>query len=146
MGEGLKIQTFRTGLGDVLVGRDLPLTAEEVEALRLSVGWAVKGDYQRILKEGLLTVSARLDQGLVGYLQVVGSPSGDLLIHDVCVRPDLQRQGIGTRMMEVALEACKEMAPQGVNVLFEEENLPFFKRFGFRIMRGGYLDSISLGR
>jgi len=108
------------------------------------VGWSVAGDYQRILNEGLFTVSARLDTGLVGYLQVVGSPSGDVLIHDVCVRPDLQRQGVGTRMMEIALEACKEMGPQGVNVLFERENLGFFRRFGFRIMCGGYLNGSSL--
>ncbi len=140
------VQTLHTERGDVLIGRDLPVTPEEIEALRLSVGWAVRGDYQRILKEGLLTVSARMERELVGYLQVVGSPSGDVLIHDVCVRPDVQRQGVGTRMMEVALAACKEMAPQGVNVLFEEENLPFFQRFGFRIMRGGYLDRASLQR
>jgi ribosomal protein S18 acetylase RimI-like enzyme len=144
VGDDLKVQTFHTALGDVQIGRDLPVAKEEIEALRHAVGWSVAGDYQRILNEGLFTVSARLDTGLVGYLQVVGSPSGDVLIHDVCVRPDLQRQGVGTRMMEIALEACKEMGPQGVNVLFERENLGFFRRFGFRIMCGGYLNGSSL--
>jgi len=47
-------------------------------------------------------------------------------------------------MMEIALEACKEMGPQGVNVLFERENLGVFRRFGFRIMCGGYLNGSSL--
>ncbi len=46
--------------------------------------------------------------------------------------------------MEIALEACRALGPQGINVLFEERELPFFRRFGFRIMRGEYLDATGL--
>ena len=43
--------------------------------------------------------------------------------------------------MEIALEACRDLNPQGVNVLFGENDRPFFEKFGFRVMHGGYMDS-----
>jgi hypothetical protein len=46
--------------------------------------------------------------------------------------------------MEIALDACRDLDPQGVNVLFEENDRPFFEKFGFRVMSGGYMDSESL--
>gem|GEM_PF-585776 len=129
---------------EIVFGIDLPVSPEELASLRRSVGWPVEGDYERLLDENVFSVSARLDGRLVGFLQVVGSPHGDLLIHDVCVHPQVQRRGVGTRLMEIALDACQRWNPRGVNVLFEEKNRPFFERFGFRIMLGGYMDSMTL--
>jgi GNAT superfamily N-acetyltransferase len=128
------------------VGRGLPVSTGELLALRRSVGWPTDGDYERILREDVFHVSARLHGRLVGFAQVVGSPHGDLLLQDVCVHPDLQRRGLGTLLVEAALEGCAALGPQGVNVLFEERNLPFFRRFGFRILHGGYLDGPTLAK
>ena len=61
----------------------------------------------------------------------------------MCVHPEAQRKGVGTRLVEMALKACRELNPLGINVLFEVENRPFFERFGFRIMNGGYMDILS---
>ena len=128
----------------MVIEKDSPVKPQELMALRHSVGWPARGDYGQILSEYLFQVSARLDGELVGFLSVVGSPHGDLLIHSLCVWPDLQGQGVGTLLMEKALRACWEMNPQGVNVLFEENNRSFFEKFGFRMMRGGYMNSESL--
>jgi GNAT superfamily N-acetyltransferase len=144
MGKDVSCYLAHTERGKVHFGKDLPVEAKELVELRRSVGWPVRGDYGVILQEGLFHIVARMDGRLVGFLEVVGSPHGDLLIHDMCVHPDLQRQGVGTVMMEMALEACRGLGPQGVNVLFEEKNRPFFQRFGFRMIGGGYLDGDSL--
>jgi N-acetylglutamate synthase-like GNAT family acetyltransferase len=128
----------------IAFGKDLPVSPEELVALRQAVGWPAKGDYRQILEDYTFYISARLNGRLVGFLPVVGSSRGDLLIHSMCVHPDLQKRGIGKRLMQEALEACRQLNPQGVNVLFEESNRAFFERFGFRVMCGGYLDARSL--
>ena len=127
----------------MVMGKNLPVTVQELLSLRRAVGWSEKGDYEKILKEDLFHITARLDGKLVGFLPVTGSPHGDLLVYNMCVHPDVQRKGVGTCLVEMALEACQELNPLGINVLFEEENRPFFERFGFRIMNGGYMDILS---
>jgi GNAT superfamily N-acetyltransferase len=146
MGRELKEGRGRALGEELQVGRDLPVSPEEVVALRQAVGWPTAGNYERILAEDLFHISARLRGRLVGFAQVVGSPHGDLLLHDVCVHPDLQRKGVGTRLVETVLRVCSTLSPQGLNVLFEEKNLPFFRRFGFRILHGGYMDSPTLAK
>jgi N-acetylglutamate synthase-like GNAT family acetyltransferase len=127
-----------------MLGKDLPVSPEEWVALRHAVGWPAKGNYIQIMREYLFHISARWNGKLVGFLPVVGSPHGDLLIHSLCIHPDFQGQGVGTRLMECALEACRDLNPQGVNVLFETKDCSFFEKFGFRVMQGGYMDSESL--
>jgi len=125
------------------MGKNLPVTSQDLLSLRQAVGWSVKGDYESILKEDLFHITARLEGKLVGFLPVTGSPHGDLLIYNMCVHPEVQKKGVGTCLVEMALEACRELNPLGINVLFEEENRSFFERFGFRIMHGGYMDIVS---
>jgi len=134
----------RVTLERMVMGKDLPVSSEELVALRRAVGWPAKGNYVQIIQEYLFYISARWKGRLVGFLPVIGSPHGDLLIHSLCVHPDVQGQGVGTRLMEIALEACHDLNPQGVNVLFGENDRPFFEKFGFRVMYGGYMDSESL--
>ena len=140
MERDLKPRQDHSSLERIALGKNLPVRSEEWVDLRRAVGWPSHGDYAQILGETLFHISARLDGQLVGFLPVVGSPHGDLLIHSLCVHPDVQRKGIGTRLMEEALEACRNLNPQGINVLFEGNNRAFFERFGFRIMYGGYLN------
>jgi GNAT superfamily N-acetyltransferase len=127
----------------LVTGKNLPVTAQDLLSLRQAVGWSVKGDYESILKEDLFHITARLEGKLVGFLPVTGSPHGDLLIYNMCVHPEVQGKGVGTCLVEMALEACRELNPLGINVLFEAENRPFFERFGFRIMHGGYMNLLS---
>jgi GNAT superfamily N-acetyltransferase len=127
----------------MVIEKDATVQIEEIVSLRRSVGWPVRGDYGQILEEGVFQISARFNGELVGFLQVVGSPHGDLLIHDVCVRREVQGRGVGTRMVEMAIEVCHKLGPQGINVLFEEDNRPFFEHFGFKIMYGGYMEAAT---
>jgi ribosomal protein S18 acetylase RimI-like enzyme len=115
-------QKDQATLERMVMGKDLPVSSEELVALRHAVGWPAKGNYVQIIQEYLFHISARWNGRLVGFLPVVGSPHGDLLIHSLCVHPDVQGQGVGTRLMEIALGA-------------------FFEKFGFRVMHGGYMDS-----
>jgi ribosomal protein S18 acetylase RimI-like enzyme len=136
----------RTILDRLVIKKDLEVTIAELEALRRSVDWPIRGDYGQVLREDLFCIGARLDGRLIGFVHIAGSPNSELLIHSLCVHPDYQHQGVGSRLIETALTACRNIDPQGVNVLFEEKNRPFFERFGFRIMLGGYMDRPTLYR
>ena len=129
---------------EILIERDLPIDEKDLVELRRAVGWPAEGDYHCIVKENVFHIGARSEGRLVGFVQVVGSPNGDLLIHDFCVHPDFQGRGVGRKLMETTIEICRNMAPQGVNVLFEERNRKFFESLGFKVMYGGYMDNPTL--
>jgi GNAT superfamily N-acetyltransferase len=119
------------------------VSPEEIAQLRESVGWETKGDYGKILENSHFYVVTRDGDKLVGFVNLAGGVAGDCLIYDLCVHPDYQRKGIATRMIHEVIEYCKGNSINGLNVLFEEKNRPFFQRLGFRMMQGGYLDIAS---
>jgi ribosomal protein S18 acetylase RimI-like enzyme len=144
MGEELRARKELRRLEGVTFEKDGQLEIDELMELRRQVGWPVKGDYREVLEESVFYICARSKGRLVGFVQVVGSPHGDLLIHDLCVHPAHQGQGIGSRLVELALKGCAGLSPKGVNVLFEEKDIQFFRRLGFRILYGGYIDGATL--
>ena len=58
----------------------------------------------------------------------------DAYIQDVLVNPSYQGQGIGTHLMDMAIEKLKRDKIYAISVLFEEKLLNFYKKFGFNIM------------
>ena len=80
----------------------------EVLALYGSVGWTAYTEQPEALRRGfagsLLTLAARENGTLVGLLRAVGDGCTVVLVQDLLVRPDHQRRGIGTALMQAALE------------------------------------------
>lgn len=79
----------------------------EVLALYGSVGWTAYTEQPEALRRGfagsLLTLAARENGTLVGLLRAVGDGCTVVLVQDLLVRPDHQRRGIGTALMQAAL-------------------------------------------
>ena len=80
----------------------------EVLALYGSVGWTAYTEQPEALRRGfagsLLTLASRENGTLVGLLRAVGDGCTVVLVQDLLVRPDHQRRGIGTALMQAALE------------------------------------------
>ena len=57
----------------------------------------------------LLTLAARENGTLVGLLRAVGDGCTVVLVQDLLVRPDHQRRGIGTALMQAALERFRSV-------------------------------------
>ena len=78
----------------------------EVLALYGSVGWTAYTEQPEALRRGfagsLLTLAARENGTLVGLLRAVGDGCTVVLVQDLLVRPDHQRRGIGTALMQAA--------------------------------------------
>ena len=85
----------------------------EVLALYGSVGWTAYTEQPEALRRGfagsLLTLAARENGALVGLLRAVGDGCTVVLVQDLLVRPDHQRRGIGTALMQAALERFRSV-------------------------------------
>jgi putative acetyltransferase len=90
-------------------------------------------------KAGALTVSliAEADGGTVGHAAfspaTVGGEEGWFGLGPISVRPDLQRSGIGSRLMQAGLADLRKKGAKGCVLV---GNPAFYGRFGFRSMSG----------
>jgi ribosomal protein S18 acetylase RimI-like enzyme len=73
---------------------------------------------------------------IVGHLQLIPTPAGDTVeLKSIAVLPDLQRCGIGGRLVAHALAICREEGIRVVTVTTataDIANLRFYQRLGFR--------------
>ena len=82
----------------------------EVLALYESVGWTAYTKEPQVLRAGfegsLFCLAAYEEDQLVGLLRAVGDGQTVVLLQDILVRPDRQRQGVGTKLVRAALDRC----------------------------------------
>ncbi|MCD8367635.1 MAG: GNAT family N-acetyltransferase [Clostridiales bacterium] len=111
-------------------------TAEQVQALFLSVGW-VSGQYPTKLHKALMhsstVITAWDGDTLVGLARVLDDSELVAYMHYVLVHPDYQHQGIANHMIALVKEKYKhylyiEVMPE------ERKNAAFYQRFGFQVM------------
>ena len=80
----------------------------EVLALYESVGWTAYTKEPQVLRAGfegsLFCLAAYEEDQLVGLLRAVGDGQTVVLLQDILVRPDRQRQGVGTKLVRAALD------------------------------------------
>jgi ribosomal protein S18 acetylase RimI-like enzyme len=96
----------------------------------------------QITKPGMLVVIAERGGEVVGYAyagmegndyMALRGPAG--VLYDLVIDPDHRRQGIGTMLLEAALEALSERGAPRVLLFTAEKNHPaqaMFGRAGFR--------------
>lgn len=121
----------------------LDVSPESIAALRRSVGW---GGMETELKDPAMRDYLRIacyDEGkLIGFLAVVSNGVTDAYIQDVMVHPDYQGRGIGTELMNRAIERLKADRIYMISVIYGEEELrPFYEKLGFYTMLCGQLET-----
>jgi GNAT superfamily N-acetyltransferase len=87
-------------------------SAADYNRLRQSAGW---GAYReevilRSLPHSLYCLCACADDQVVGIARVIGDAGMVYTIQDVIVRPDYQRQGIGTQLMDRVMDYVRAHA------------------------------------
>lgn len=84
------------------------VSGKAIADLRESVGWnRLEEEFSHPLLRDYFSISCWDDENLVGYLSVVSNGVTDAYIQDVMVAPAFQKKGIGTRLMEHALNKLK---------------------------------------
>ena len=100
----------------------------EVLALYGSVGWTAYTEQPEALRRGfagsLLTLAARENGTLVGLLRAVGDGCTVVLV------PDHQRRGIGTALMQAALERFRSVRQVQLLTDDTEKTKGFYRSLG----------------
>jgi ribosomal protein S18 acetylase RimI-like enzyme len=109
---------------------------EEILKLYETVGWVnytQKPEMLRKAYENSLYVLAACDNGeLVGIIRVVGDGHSIIYIQDIIVRPDHQRMGIGSRLLNEVMTVYSNVYQKILLTLNEEKTVKFYESIGFK--------------
>ena len=73
----------------------------------------------------------KTQEELVAYIRLVGDGHSVIFVQDLLVRPDHQRQGIGTKLLEEALATFPNVYQRLLATDRSEKNLAFYQSLGF---------------
>lgn len=101
----------------------------------------VEGDWTDMLsRPSLGWVTARDDEGLVGFVNVIWDGQVHAFVEDNLVTHRARRQGIGKRLLAVATEQTKEAGCEWLHVDFDDHLRNFyFDARGFRPTNAGLI-------
>lgn len=122
------------------------LTVKEVADLRRAVGWDGREEQmEKIIGRTYLTVACFDGELLVGFVDVISDEVEDALIRNLLVHPEYRRQGLGLKLLEIAIKKIKADRIKTINVLFEPELAGLYRKAGFKIVSGGMIDNEAEG-
>lgn len=112
------------------------LSLEELLPLYQSVGWTNYTDKPDMLaaalRHSLYVLAAYQEEQLVGLIRVVGDGYSSLLIQDLLVLPDYQRQGIGRELVRQTLAHFPDVYQIQLTTDATAKNQAFYQSLGFR--------------
>jgi len=114
------------------------MTAEEYNELRLSVDWKplTQGQAKRGLLNTTFVVAARDGERIVGMGRMLFDFGYTAYLGDVIVRPEYQRMGIGTEIVNRLKDMTLDAAEQGEKIMFilvaAKGKEVFYEQFGFK--------------
>ncbi len=120
---------------------DNRIPPHEIADLRESVGWnRMERSLSSAMMNNLFEIGCYAEGELIGYLCVVSNNVTDTYIQDLMVAPEYQGQGIGTEMMNHAIERIRELDIYMISVIYGDEKLRgFYEKFGFYTMLCGQM-------
>jgi GNAT superfamily N-acetyltransferase len=125
------------------IGKNANLEPEQIETLRLAVGWdSLHGNYQTALEKSFAHYSILERQELIAFARVISDGTIYALIVDMMVYPTFQARGIGTKMLEFVLEDLKLAGIKNINVIFDAKLEKFYKAFGFEMLMAGTIKNL----
>jgi ribosomal protein S18 acetylase RimI-like enzyme len=127
---------------DVVLAWRGPLDdAELVDLVTSHGGRPTAGWWDRIRPHSFGWVTARdADGTLVGFVNVVSDGDCHAFLLDTKTRGELQRRGIGTRVVALAAEQARSAGHEWLHVDFDDELAPFyFDACGFEPTQAGLI-------
>ena len=107
----------------------------EILPLYAQVGWTAYTQDPSALEQGfrhsLLVLAAYEQDALLGLIRVVGDGATVVLVQDLLVYPDKQRQGIGTALLKAVLE--RYSAVRQIQLVTDDtpKTIAFYRSLGF---------------
>jgi len=120
--------------------RHAELDARRLGALFAAAWGSPKQGYERALAHSFTWVTASSGDELVGFVNVAWDGDTHFFLLDTTVHPNWQRRGIGRRLVEEAIEACRGHG-EWLHVDASEELMTrFYLRCGFESTPAGLAD------
>lgn len=108
----------------------------EILGLYASVGWTAYTDDPAALRNGfansLLTLAAYEEAALAGLIRVVGDGHTIVFVQDILVRPQFQRRGIGSALLQAVLNRYAGVRQIELFTDDTPETAVFYRSMGFR--------------
>ena len=108
----------------------------EILALYASVGWTAYTDDPAALRNGfansLLTLAAYEEAELAGLIRVVGDGHTVVFVQDILVRPQFQRRGIGSALLQAVLDRYSNVRQIELVTDDTPKTTAFYRSIGFR--------------
>ena len=108
----------------------------EILGLYVSVGWTAYTDDPAALRNGfansLLTLAAYAEAALAGLIRVAGDGHTIVFVQDILVRPQFQRRGIGSALLQAVLN--RYVGVRQIELFTDDtpETAAFYRSMGFR--------------
>jgi len=131
---------------DLVYSSSDEVSAEEMQALEESVGFGQHRTLERnrtALAGSVFVATARRGGDLVGLIRLVGDGAYILHVAGLTVRPDVQRRGIGRRLVEMAVAFARQTrvgsgGSLGEFTLFANTDADtFYEKLGFTLVPNG---------
>lgn len=94
-------------------------------------------DFSAILARSLAHAGAFHQGSLVGFVNVAWDGGIHAFLLDTCVEPAMRRQGIATRLVEMAIEIARARGAEWLHVDFEPHLTSFYRASGFEPTEAG---------
>jgi ribosomal protein S18 acetylase RimI-like enzyme len=118
---------------------------EMVDLVRSHGGYPSAGWWDKVRQHSLGWVTARSGQQVVGFVNVAWDGSDHAFLLDTKTRGDVQRRGIATNLVALAVQHAKAAGCEWLHVDFRAEHSPFyFDACGFRPTDAGLIHLSSL--
>lgn len=109
--------------------------SDEILRLYTKVGWTAYTEdmpaLERGYKNSLYILAAYENDQLIGIIRVVGDGATVILIQDIIVCPEMQRQGIGTALLKAVLDRYSAVRQIQLATDNTPETVAFYKSLGF---------------
>ena len=108
---------------------------DEIWQLYTQVGWTAYTEIMTALERGyknsLLVLAAYENEELLGIVRVVGDGATIILVQDILVYPQKQRQGIGTSLLKAVLERYADVRQIQLVTDNTPKTVAFYQSLGF---------------
>lgn len=108
---------------------------DEIWQLYTQVGWTAYTENMPALEQGyknsLLVLAAYENEELLGIVRVVGDGATIILVQDILIYPQKQRQGIGTALLKAVLERYADVRQIQLVTDNTPKTVAFYRSLGF---------------
>ncbi len=133
-------------MGEIVLEISPTVTDDQLNVL-FAAAWEnhIHSDFQQVLRHSLLYVCAFHQEQMIGFVNVAWDGGIHAFLLDTTVHPQFQRQGIGQKLVQTAVERTRQLGIEWLHVDYEPHLGSFYEQCGFRKTEAGLINLMRSG-